>query len=72
MTTFSSLGFILGLIVCIGISNVAYGLNNTRSGTPDGYEEWGYVEVRPSNKFIPLLLSCNLFTCNFVMIWVVV
>ncbi|XP_057831254.2 uncharacterized protein LOC131041986 [Cryptomeria japonica] len=47
MTKFSSLGFILGLVFCIGVSNVAFGLNNISSGTPDGSEKWGYVEVRP-------------------------
>ncbi|XP_057831209.1 serine carboxypeptidase-like 51 isoform X2 [Cryptomeria japonica] len=38
--------FILSLLLCMGISSVEC-KGNLRAGTPDGSEEWGYVEVRP-------------------------
>ncbi|KAH9327261.1 hypothetical protein KI387_007439, partial [Taxus chinensis] len=38
--------FLLGLLLFMGISSVQC-KGNVRSGTPDGSEEWGYVEVRP-------------------------
>eukprot|EP01018_Ginkgo_biloba_P021565 Gb_00744 [translate_table: standard] len=40
------LGLLLVLLVCIALNNAAWAAT-IRSGTSDGSEEWGYIEVRP-------------------------
>eukprot|EP01018_Ginkgo_biloba_P021550 Gb_21565 [translate_table: standard] len=46
MTCLRVPGFLLVLLMCIALNNTAWAVN-VRSGTSDGSEEWGYIEVRP-------------------------
>lgn len=42
----SVVGFLLGLLLCLEISTVTCN-GNVTSGTTDGSEKWGYIEIRP-------------------------
>jgi serine carboxypeptidase 1 len=46
MAVYSVVGFLLGLLLCLEISTVTC-KGNVISGTTDGSEKWGYIEVRP-------------------------
>jgi serine carboxypeptidase 1 len=49
MDRFFSLLVLLSLLVGIGLGSLRSGsAATTTTGTPDGSELWGYVEVRPS------------------------
>lgn len=46
MALYSVIGFLLGLLLCLEINTVTC-KGNVISGTTDGSEKWGYIEVRP-------------------------